>query len=579
MPPAEIATLNHRLSGRILSWIFWGILSILLAVYCGRAISDPDFWWHLKSGEVMLNQGSLLNTDPFNFTGDTVVHNREAVILKGYWLWQLAAALLYRIWGLYGIFVLKGVTLLLLTGGILREMRRQSVSPFLQMVLTGVGSVILVTVFALERSQIFSFIFATTLLGMVAQVRLGRQPSWMLPPLMVLWANIHGGFVVGDILLVLFAAGCIIQYRSDPARLKMLLFWAGAAIIASFANPNGWNTVVEVFDFTQQNVTQQISEYKSSWAHFKDNRLISLLWLIVAVHFGGMFLTRRIFWPDLLISAFLICFGLKYLRNEGFIALSMLPMTGWYLDQAGARLGSTRVRVWQPWLLISVAVLLLWLTTQEWDKRKDGWPVSDRYPVKMALFLRDSGFSGHLFNEYDMGGYFNWTLYPKWQSFIDGRGLDYRVYAQFTEIILAGKNYEALLEQYSIDAIALHISEDNVRPQPLLKLLLNNPRWTPVYLDRKFFVLARNSDKNSAAIKRFGMDKKFFLNSILMTYNNYVSAYPGDFESAVCYTELLIYAGKYAEAEVMLSRIERMQPKTEIVSIFRRQIDTLNVKK
>ncbi len=189
---------NARFFGRCVSWIFWGIFSILLVFYCCSAILDPDFWWHLKSGEVMLNQRGLLNIDPFNYTGDAVVHRREATILKGYWLWQVVAALLYRMGGLYGIFVLKGMTLLLMVGGVLREMRRQSVAPFLQQLLIGLGTVIMITGFILERPQIYSFIFLTALLGMVAQVRLERRPSWMLLPLMAVWSNIHGGFVVGE---------------------------------------------------------------------------------------------------------------------------------------------------------------------------------------------------------------------------------------------------------------------------------------------------------------------------------------------------------------------------------------------
>lgn len=527
----------------------------------------------------MLNQRNLLNLDPFNFTGDTVVHNRETVILKGYWLWQVFAALLYRFWGLYGIFVLKGVTLLLLTMGILREMHKQSVSPFLQMILTGTGLFMLVTVFPLERPHIFSFIFATTLLGMVAHIRLGHKPSWMILPLMVLWANLHGGFIVGDILLVLFATGAVIQYRTDLSRLKMLLFWSAAGIFASFANPNGWNTLLEGFSASQQNVIQQVHEYNNSWAHFEGSKLVVLLWLIVALHIAGLFFSRKIFWPEILISVFLIFFGLKYMRNEGFIAVSLLPMTGWYLDRAATMLGLTQSRLLRAGSVIALSALFVWQLVQSVDRWKNNWPITDFFPDKMALFLRDSGLSGHLFNDYGRGGYLNWALYPKWQTFIDGRGLDLRVYDQYNVILAAGKNYEALLEQYKIDAIGLHLNTPEVRPQPLLKFLLNNPRWTPVYLDKRFFVLARNTEKNSSAIKRFGMDKKNFLDTILLMYNGFVTTLPDDLELLSCYTEFLIYAGRYPEAEAMLEKMKKMQADADMITMLRRQIDTLNVKK
>lgn len=258
---------HPRLSGRCIVWFYWGAISVLLAVYCGRAINDPDFWWHLKSGEVMLNQGGILDTDPFNYTGDMVVHRREAVILKGYWLWQVTAALFYRMSGIYGIFLFKLMTLLLMTGAVFREMRRQAVSPFVHQILIGLGALVIVggyEGFSLERPQIYSFILCAVLLGMVAQVRLGRRPSWMLIPLMIVWSNIHGGFVVGDILLALFAAGVVIQYRKDHAYLGLLLCWAIAGIVASLANPNGWNAVIESFSIIQQNTLEQLEEYKNS---------------------------------------------------------------------------------------------------------------------------------------------------------------------------------------------------------------------------------------------------------------------------------------------------------------------------
>src|SRR6266702_18256 len=561
--------------------IFWGFFSVLLLAYYGRAIADPDFWWHLKSGDVMLNQGHLLNIDPFNYTGDVVVHRREAVILKGYWLWQCAAALLYRIWGFYGIFVLKAGTLLLMAGGLMREMRRQAVSPFLQQLLIGLGAVVLLGGyggFTLERPQIFSFIFVTFLLGMVARIRMGQKPSWLLLPLMAVWSNIHGGIVVGDILLALFAAGAIVQYRNDRARLALLLCWAMAGILASFFNPTGWETAIELFSFSRQNLSNQIDEYRSSWVQFSDVKLIGLLWVIAGLHLAGLFFSRNIFWPEIIISIFLLAFGLRYLRNIPFIALSMLPMTGWYLDRALARLGHSRTRIWQLGVLIILSTLFVWQTTNELRQRNNGWPVARYFPENMARFLRDSGLSGHLFNEYTTGGYLNWVLFPKWQTFIDGRGLNYSVYNVYKEIFLAEGSHEMLLEQYQIDVVALNIFKDG-KVNFLLISLLNNSRWIPVYLDSNCFVLARDTEKNSAAIRRFKVNKNIFLNSILLRCYSVLHASPENFDLTVGYTELLICAGKYPEAEIMINKMERMRPGAEIISMLRRSIDTSNIRK
>ena len=559
---------------RYLSWVFWGILAVFLGVYCAQPIGDPDFWWHLKSGEVMLNQGGLLHNDPFNYTSNSVISIRESVILKGYWLWQVVAALFYHAGGVYGIFALKAVTLLLLIGGVLREMHRQAVSLPTKQALIGLGAVIIIggyQGFLLERPQMFSFILMTVQLGMFAKIRLEQRPSWMLLPLMSLWSNIHGGFVVGDILLALFAVGAVIQYRHEPARLILLLCWAGAGIVASLANPAGWNAIVEVVNFAQQNMMNKIDEYKSSWVQFKDAKLIGLLWLVALLHLFGLLFARKIFWPEIIISLFLIAFGVVYLRNVPFVVLSMMPMVGWYLDRAGERFGFTQMRRAQSGVLIVLSTLLVWQTAMGWHIKKNGWPIRNIVPVNMAAFIQTSGLSGHLFNDYGAGGYLNWALFPLWQTFIDGRGLDNRVFHDYGEIIEGTDNDAILFNKYNIDVIALNIMLPSGRVTPLLELF-NNPDWAPVYLDSNYFVLAKNTEKNSAALSRIMINKQLFMNSLLNMFDRRVGNYPGDVGLIAGYTSLLIYAERYAEAEFMLNKLEQEQAGANIVAFLRHEL-------
>src|SRR6185369_11927245 len=84
---------------RFLYPLFWLTLASLLLLYVARPIRDPDFWWHLKSGDLMIQQHGLLRADPFNYTGDGVVRGFQAVLLYGYWLWETIAFVLYDFLG------------------------------------------------------------------------------------------------------------------------------------------------------------------------------------------------------------------------------------------------------------------------------------------------------------------------------------------------------------------------------------------------------------------------------------------------------------------------------------------------
>jgi hypothetical protein len=200
-------------------------LIFFLYNYAGFTIHDPDFWWHLKTGELIIQQGGLLQTDPFAFTSDEVVSSREAGILKGYWAWQVIVGGLYALLGFEGVFILNFITIAAVAMVILYEMRRQQVDLIIALPLLTLGLLVFSSIYALERPQIVSFLFAIILLAMLTRVRDGDSLGLSLPLLMAVWANFHGGFLVGDLILICFAAGIVIQYRHDYPKMRRILFW------------------------------------------------------------------------------------------------------------------------------------------------------------------------------------------------------------------------------------------------------------------------------------------------------------------------------------------------------------------
>jgi len=570
---------------RLLRPLFWLTLSSLLLLYVARPICDPDFWWHLKSGELMIQQRGLLRTDPFNYTGDGVVGGFQAVLLYGYWLWETIASVLYDAMGFNGIFLLKLVTAALLIGAVLFEMSRQRLSEFTRIVLIGLGALVIVNLYHLERPQVFSFIFMTLLIGMISRIRMGCLPSSMIFPLMFLWANIHRGFVVGDILLGLAAAGFLIQYRHDDRKRRLFLTWAAVGILVSFLNPNGWNTLVELFDFMQNSIgPSNVNEYRSSWQLFLLQSKMSaiILWTLAVLHLAGMLLVSRRFWPEIFVSLFIIVFGLAYVRNTGFIAISLLPMTGWYVEQAYASLNEKVPGYARIVVSAAFVAIFSWLALGEWEVRRSAQsPISNCFPVNMANFLKNSGLSGRLFNDYDSGGYLDWSLYPQWKTFIDGRELDTRVSSQYLKIasgsvaVAEGKPYyEFMLDRYQVDVVALGIANSDGRLQPLLKLLLNRPEWIPVFLDNQSFVLARYTAQNAPAIRRYGLDKIRFLEILARVIGNYANSSPDSTRLLVLYADILIYAGKHETAELILKKLETSHPDPETMRYLRIGIES-----
>ena len=568
-----------------MTWIFCASFGFFLFFYAIRPIYDPDFWWHLKTGEIMVENGGWLQFDPFTFSGDGVVSARETLILKGYWLWQLAAYGFYSFFGFNGIFLLNLLTLGAMAGVVIQQLRRFQVGYPLIALLLSLGFYLLRAHYPLERPQIISFLLATMLLALLARVREGRPLGWTLPLLMLLWANLHGGFVVGVLILLCFAAGAVLEYRHDLPRLRHLLGWTSVGIAASLLNPTGALVFFELINFQSSVLQQGVMEYQSTWAALQQGYgYIVILWLLIVFYAVGVWSARRLYWPDLMVAIFLVIFSVAYIRNIGFFAIAMLPSIGFYLQQ-GARRRQVVFPSLAPGLLLALcSILLLCFSYNDWqDRQRQGaGPVRSIYPEQAIAFLRDSGLQGRMFNSYEYGGYLLWRLYPQRQVFIDGRGMEEKVFVDCQKIMQASttriegrREYERLLDSYAIDFIFQRINDNDGRIHPLMKSLLLKPEWVPVYLDNFVYILARRSAGNADVINTYQIDTNDFKKRLLFIFNAICQSSPNEIGFQVGRAEVLLYLGMYDEAKAQVEAIAAVAPQNQFLPGLQRDLDIL----
>lgn len=567
--------------------LFAAIILVFICFYGTAPIADADFWWHLKTGEVMVESGGLLQSDPFTFSGDGVVSTREALILKGYWLWQITAYGLYALFGFYGIFLLNILTVGAMVGVVADQLRRQQVGYGLAVVLMTLGFSLLRAVYQLERPQMASFLFAAILLGILIRVRDGGQLGWSLPLLMMVWANLHGGFVVGDLILLVFSVGVVIEYRHELPRMRHLLFWIVVSIGASLLNPNGALAFSEILNFQNSELMKGVMEYQSTWTRFQaGSRYVVILWLLIVLYGFGLVSSRRLYWPELLAGLFLAVFSVAYVRNVGFFAIAMLPLIGAHLQQGARR------RQWQTPAIISImlltlcALFLLWQTYGLWQGRQKAWPVKASYPEAALTFLEKSGLQGRILNSYNQGGYMLWRLYPRYKIFIDGRGLDSNVYNDWLKLSFASATwvngqmeYEVLLDRYGIDFIMQPIYDTEGMVQPLMKSLLGKSEWVPVYLDGYVYILARQTAKNDKTIIANQMDKSEFKAQLLKIYDYICQDSPRWINPQIARAGMLLYLSRYEEARAQIEAIAAAAPNHQYLPILQRELTFLRQKR
>ncbi|MDF1581254.1 MAG: tetratricopeptide repeat protein [Desulfuromonadales bacterium] len=583
------ATENHRFF-LLAYWLFTAALLVFLALYAFRPIADPDFWWHLKSGEVMwLNKG-LLHHDPFTYTADSTVTLREKLILQGYWLWQLPAYGLYRLAQFNGIFVLNFATLLAMAGVVGWQLRQRGVSLIVAAPLLTLTFVLLSYIYPMERPQVVSFLCAAILLSLLSRVQEGEKLGWPLPLTMLLWANMHGAFIVGAFLITLFAAGALFQYRNERNTLRHIILWTALALLASLLNPNGIGTYHAAIKFYNAPLMSAVREYQSTLTVFNEgDSHYAILWLLIGLYGVGKLLSRRFYWPEIFIALFLAWFSVVHVRNVAFFSLALLPATGADLHHWLNRLSnnSEKTHLWRVLLALAVLGSVAGLGIRGGELKQEKalqGVVSSWFPTAAVDFIERSSLRGNMLNNYDFGGYLLWRFYPERKVFIDGRGMKPEIYEDWKAISSASlddgsagkKEYEELLDQYEIDFVVQPLSLlFSGRITPLVKFLLNKPDWSPVYVDAQSYVLVRASEKNRQVIDRFAFDKKQFVEKIIAYLQYQTYAQPDNVLPRVALAEMLIFFGDYDQAQRQIDTIRRLQPKNPEIPKLVNQLNIL----
>ena len=181
----------------------------LLAVLALRQVSSPDIGFHLKAGERILSGGGWPRLDPFTFTV------RDHPYVDTSWGYQVVAALANRAAGATGLILLNTALVLAIFGVLLRTAKLLPAGPLalpLTLLLGGLAAELRFE----TRPELVSYLLLAVVLHLLHRHALGKpSPLWLLVPIHLLWANLHGLFVLGWVAEGCFVAGCS---RGRPLR-------------------------------------------------------------------------------------------------------------------------------------------------------------------------------------------------------------------------------------------------------------------------------------------------------------------------------------------------------------------------
>lgn len=480
--------LRPRLSDCLVVWLLLGLC--FMTRLAGR-ISDPDIWWHLRAGELILKSHSVPRVDPFSFT----MHGKLWVLHE--WMSEVIFWLAYSCSGFGGLVALKGLLTLAIFSVMFVAVRERTTK--LNAAIIAIAISFLAGMCAwTERPHLFGYLFLSVLILLLQRFRKGG-PLWPAIPLFAVWINFHGSWLVG--FAVLMAAGVETLWEalrdksySQLSRFAKILPFIVAAL---FINP--WPVAYVAYPFQYLGATHH-TDYISEWQSPNFHQygfvffLLTLLALPVLMRLGRSKI-RPIELTMVLGLAGASLYSLRHMPVFALVSAPFLAELIGSIELPRKKTSTAPKEMAEPALLNWLIILLLPLLIYALLPSKGPTPYQDVtiYPARSFDYL-SSQQGGRLLTNYDWGGYAIFRLSPKtYRVFIDGRADVYgpKMMERIKTLDKLKPSWRQEIEKANPDVIVWPTEE------ALTQALRMDPRWRQVRISppdkvASIFVPVRN---------------------------------------------------------------------------------------
>jgi hypothetical protein len=480
-----------RASPLSLSNVFPVVLLLGLFGMTARPATDPDLWWHLRTGQWIVETGHVAHFDPFSFTraGHAWVSHE--------WLSEVV---FYELWKHGGAAALIVFSAIVTTAGFMLLYLRCPGKKHWAAAATVFGALASAPSWGV-RPQMFTFTLASLLLWLLEGGTRKDRPRLLfwIPPLFLLWLNLHAGFALGLALLLAYGVGLIMETavgntpwpQARPIILRVLLLLLACLALVPL-NPSGAQLYRYPLDTLRSpGMRSFIGEWRSPDFHESLYRPLLLVWLLVltAIASSRSRPKGRVIVPLLLTS----CAALDAVRHIPIFVLVAIPVIAAALPVGSASLAVSQRRPdssrFRPFsngavlILIAIFALVKWVSlARNQDARE-----AEQFPQKAVAFLRAGDYPRKVFVYYDWGGYAIWKLYPEYRVFVDGRADLYGddLLRQFKTAVQLRIGWRDVLDRWKVEVVL-------VPPTcALAQALLLDPNWHAEFSDSKAILLLR----------------------------------------------------------------------------------------
>lgn len=505
-------------------------LFILLVIYAIIFLAQPinlttaDLGRHLKNGQLFFENGLIPATNLYSYTYPHYPFTNH------HWGFGVVSYLIFKLTGFVGVsifFIAAGLVTFYLFFDVARKSSNFYIATILSLLIMPIGGSRTEI-----RPEVFSYLFAAVFFWVLWHYQQTNQlrpkPLILLPLTELLWVNLHIyfplGLVITGIFLIQNVFGWLVQKdKLSFAKMKQI---SGILLICSLitlVNPNTIKGVLyplNIFKeygyrlFENQSVLfiEKIIPYPAGM-YFKIAFVLlvaSWIYKIIACHKQK----DKISASNLVLSIFFSVLAWKAVRNFTIFGYFALPIISTNLSPLKSKLSILFQNSFNFTVSFILVLFLIFLINPSYWKNKNtiGFGLSDGVEKSAQFFLSEE-IKGPIFNNYDIGGYLIYYLYPKDRVFVDNRPETYPVSFFQDEYIPMQENeakWSQALEKYQFNAIFFYRQDITPWAQNFLINRIKDDQWASVFVDNFSIIFLRKNDVNEEVIKKYELPKNIF---------------------------------------------------------------------
>jgi hypothetical protein len=463
-----------------------GIYIFLISFACVYYISNAplllghyDLGWHLAAGDLIRDRGNIPFQDTWSFTlADKQWYNLS-------WLWDVAASVLFQYTGFSGLVLSVALCGGLIVGYLASACLRSGASA-VAVCISVFAACLLYPSFVTPPNVYLAASpnTATMLFSVIFYAECLKRTRWyLLPVMMALWANLHGGFLLGFLITGVF--GGVALLRRDWANFKIYSLACAGCSIAIFINPLGWH----IYDGVMATLGHFVQAYITEWWSYYANMTMpgSLPDILYMLIFIGLELryrsSSRAPLESRLLAWLFLFLGLYQFRYMSFFFIFSTVPLALHIDRLlPKRLNNSEVQKW----LLAAGIAGACALPVTLVRAEPALGLPEMLSEQDGRYLQTHFSHARLLNNWTVGGTLIFRTHGAVPVFVDGRAAtaypddllrDYFKLVQKMEIDESA--WDAVLAKYRIDTVLWVKAHEELR-----QFLVNKRGWKEQYAGR-----------------------------------------------------------------------------------------------